>query len=93
MFDPEAVLFYDRQGDPIVDGLATTGMTVKTYTIIVPGDADGNGYVDAKDVVKGIELCLQDESASPEAHSLDTDHALDWSVLVEFSRSLEGNPF
>lgn len=88
------MLFYDRQGNPVTDGLAATGMTVRSYTIIVPGDADGNGYVDAQDIVRGIELCLQDEIPALEALALDLNGtgALEWEDLVLCSRSLDKNP-
>lgn len=95
LFWPDPVVFYSMAGRPVSEGLAGTGMTARKYTLIVPGDADGNGRVDQQDMLAGLDLLLRKELDGPQALALDQDgdEVLSLKDLLLFAQQLAGDAF
>ena len=92
LFWPDPVTFYNMQGAVVTEGLAGTGMTARKYTLVVPGDGNGDGRVDQRDMDAGLELLLRNQREGPQALALDLDgdEILTLKDLVLFSQRLEG---
>lgn len=63
----------------VIELLDSTGKVIDKYTIAIKGDLDGNGKIDLYDILKLIELVL------------DNDTNYNWTVLEKISGETDGD--
>ena len=94
LFLPESVTVYDVNDQEIFQGRLTTGMTVKDYTVVIPGDCNCSGAVDGNDVFSAQRFMLRADgfwsTARKRAADMNDDGVIDVSDLVFISLRADG---
>lgn len=91
--EPQAVKFYDAEGNPISGGMIKTGMKMDEQVIVILGDCNGSGYVTSKDL-EAVGTCILGSSyfqtdAEFLAADLDGDGSLTLRDMVLLSELID----